>query len=185
MTTADLVALIRKNPITFACGAFCLLLGLSYYFRFQLVDEAETELAQRTAEAERYALNGKNAAQLKEQLEALVVANKEVDTRIVRASQLGLNHQYFYKVFGETGVKQIDLRQTGLAPVPKGAKNAFVPVGFTVSVQGEYAQLLRFLRHLESGARYCRVLTASCSLPGADRLGPLTLSLNLELLGQP
>lgn len=185
MTSADLAALIRKNPVTSACALLCLLLGLSYYFRSGLVEETEAELAQRTAEAERYSLNGKNAIQLKEQLEALTAANKEVDARIVRAGQLGLNHQYFYKLFGETGVKQIDLRQTGLAAVAKGAKNVFVPVGFSVSVQGDYSQILRFLRHLESGAKYCRVLSATCNSPAGDRGGPLTLSLNLELLGQP
>jgi hypothetical protein len=185
MTSADLLALIRKNPVISGCAVLCMLLGLSYYFRSDLVQETENELAQRTTEADRYALNGKNAIQLKEQLEALVAANKEVDSRIVRAGQLGLNHQYFYKVFGETGVKQIDLRQTGLATVAKGAKNVYVPVGFSVSVQGEYPQILRFLRHLESGARYCRVLAATCNAPGGDRGGLLTLSLNLELLGQP
>ena len=36
---------------------------------------------------------------------------------------------------------------------------------------------------LEGGSRYCRVLTATSSVPVGERGGPVTLNLNLELLG--
>ena len=56
---------------------------------------------------------------------------------------------------------------------------------FTITVQGTLPQMLDYLRHLESGARFCRVLSVSCGVPVADRGAPVTLSLNLEMLGLP
>src|SRR5215212_464410 len=108
MTTEDIIAVIKKNPISLGCALLCLALGAGIYFRGSLIPDAEAELAQKTAEADRYASNIKNSAQLKEQHETLIAANKEIDGRIIRASQLALNHQYFYKIVAESGVKLVD-----------------------------------------------------------------------------
>lgn len=185
MTNEELFGFIKKNPVSVGCGLLSIALGAGIYLRSGEVPAAEAELAQRTAEADRYSANIKNAAQLKEQHEALVTAAKEIDSRLVRASQLGVNNQYFFKLENETGTKLVDFRQGGLMAV-KGGKPNFNPVAFTVAVQGELPQLMHFLHLLESGAHYCRVQSATC-LPaggtGAKRL--LTLTLNLELLGLP
>lgn len=185
MTAADFTALIKKNPISFGCGLLCIALGAGIYFRGSLIAEAEAELAQKTAEADRFASNIKNSAQLKEQHDTLVAANKEIDSRIIRAGQLATNYQYFYKIVAESGVKLIDGPRQGSVGGAKTGKNAFMSVGFSVSVQGDMSQLQHFLTLLESGARYCRVLTTTCTVPGNDRAGPLTLNLSLELLGVP
>jgi hypothetical protein len=81
-------------------------------------------------------------------------------------------------------VKILDLRQT-TATVAKPAKGTYAPVSFAVTVQGSFPQILGFLRQLEGGAHYSRVLTATCSTNAAARASPLTLALTLELLGLP
>lgn len=186
MTNEELKALVKKNPISVACGALALLLAVGLYFRSGAVPEADAELATQTADAERLALNLKNSEKLKEQLDALAGHNKTIESRMVRVSQFGNNSQFFYKLFADTGVKQVDFRQvTTAANMTKGAKSAFIPVAFNLSVQGSMAQILDFLRQLEEGAHYSRVLTASLSSGGGARGGLLTLSLTLELLGLP
>ena len=186
MTKEELIALIKKNPVSFGCGALSLALAVGLYLRSEAIPEAEDELALKSAEAQRYALNLKSSSQLKEQHEALVADNKTIESRMVRVSQYGVNTQFFYKLFADTGVKQLDFRQsTASANVPKGGKATFFPVAFSVSVQGSFAQIIDFLRQLEDGAHYCRVLNATCSGGAGNRAGPLTLSLNLELLGLP
>jgi hypothetical protein len=123
---------------------------------------------------------------LKEQLDALVAAGKEVDARLVHTSQQLNNIQFFYKLESETGVKMISGPTQGLPNVPKGAqKGVFLQLPFSITLQGTFAQVLDYLRRLESGSRYCRVLAVTCSVPVTDRNTPLTLSLNLELLGLP
>jgi hypothetical protein len=184
MTNEELIAFVKKNPISVGCGVLALAMAGAIYFRAEEIPTAEIELAQKTAEAERYALNINYAAQLKEHLDALVAANKEVDARLVRVGQLGTNTQFFYKLQSETGVKLVDFRQN-TTTAAKTAKSAFVPVSFAVSIQGTLPQLLDFLRQLESGAHYARVLTATCGANPAQRNFPLTMSLTLELLGLP
>lgn len=181
MKNAAFMSFVRKHPVSVICGAISLVLVVAIYFRRQTISAAEEELALRTEEGERYAANIKNSAQLKEQLDALLTANKEVETRLIHASQLGVNSQIFYKLEADTGVKLIDFRQLPtLTPV-----KTYSAIGFAVSMQGELPQLLNVLRSLESGAHYCRVLSATCNLSASNRQAPLTLALNLELLGVP
>lgn len=189
MTTATLVAFCKKHPISSGCAALTMALAAAAYLRQDEVPGAEAELSLKSADGDRVALNNKNAAQLREQSEALSIAQKAIEARLVRPRDLGTNTQYFFKIEGDTGVKILDLRQTSgtnASNSPKAAaKSAYVPVGFTVSVQGTLPQVLDFLRQLEGGSHYCRVMTASFSSNSAARNSPLTLGLNLELLGLP
>lgn len=184
MTNDELKALIKKNPVPFACGVIAVAVAVGLYIRSGDIPAAEADLAQKSATAEKYALNITYSAQLKDQHESLVAANKQIEGRLTRASQQGINTQYFYKLERETGVKLVTFGQSAGAPA-KTAKASFVPIGFNVAVQGTLPQVLDFLRKLESGTHYCRVLTANCSANAASRSAPLTLSLTLELLGLP
>lgn len=187
MTGRELIGLGRHRPFIASCVALGLGLVATLYFRAGLVPEAEAELAQKTAEADKHVANVTHSAQLKDQLAALVAARQEVDARVIRAGQLGINYQYFYKIIAESGVKQVDLRQAPVVPAAatKASKAGFVPVAFTVVVQGDFRQVLHFLRLLDSGARYGRVAAATVSQVAGERGGAILLSLNLELLGQP
>ena len=186
MTNAELLAFVKKNPISIGCGVLSLLLAGGIYYRSGDMPDAETALTQKVGEAERYEANLKNASQLKEQLEAMVDASKEVDRRLIRVGQSLTNYQYFYKLESETGAKLTVDQTTKTAPKALG-KAGFVPIGFNVTVQGNLAQVLDFLRRLESGAHYCRVLSANCSTTGVGATpgAVLNLNVNLEMLGLP
>lgn len=185
MDKGDAVQLIRRNPVGAACGVIALLLGGWTYFRADAEPALEAEFAQRQSDAVRLGNNVKHAVQLREQLRALQAANKAIDARVVRAVQVGANSQFFYRLESETGVKLRDLRPAPVVPPAKGAKSPFVAVGFSVSAEGSYGQLLDFLRRIEEGPHYSRILTASLSASVSDRRAPLTLALNVELLGLP
>jgi Tfp pilus assembly protein PilO len=182
-STSSVVTVVKKNPIGVVCGLLTLALAATVYFRSDRGEELQTELDQKSAEASRLALNLKNSAQLKDQLDAIVAAQKQIESRLMRADELPTNRQYFYKLEADTGVKLLDgsLRQS---PGSKKDSKAYLPTTFSVSVQGDYRQILTFLRRLETGSRYCRILTASCNST-AERGPTLVLSLTLELLGAP
>ena len=104
---------------------------------------------------------------------------------MVNASELAKNLQYFYKLETDTRVKLLSLFQNPV-PAPKpGAKPALTGIGYTVSYQGGYAEALNFWSRLESGAHYSRLISANISTNSSTREGPVTVSLALELLGQP
>ena len=175
----------KKQPLVLVCVVAGVVLAGAIYWRSGTIPEAERLLAEKSAEAEKLATNIRFSAQLKEQTEAVESAIKAIDERIIRASQLGANTQYFYTIVNETGIKLIDLRQTTPSTVAKPAKSLFLPVVFSISVQGDLKIILEFLRQLENGTHYCRVLNATCSGNSANRAAPLTLALTLELLGTP
>ena len=185
MSSQTLATGMKRKPLVVGCVVASVVLAGAIYWRSGTIPEAERVLAEKSAEAERLATNIRFSAQLKDQTEAVEAAIKAIDARIIRASQLGANTQYFYTIVNETGIKLIDLRQTTPATVAKPAKGSFLPVAFSVSVQGDLNVILEFLRHLENGAHYCRVLNATCSGNSANRATPLTLALTLEFLGTP
>jgi hypothetical protein len=150
---------------------------------------------QKTTESRRLKSNITNSAQLKEHLAALELANSKVSQRLVRAGDLATNQQYFYKIESETGVKLTDLRPGSgpIQPVGKGAvaKALYPSVPYACSVQGTYGQILDFLRKLEEGEHFQRILSANVSLSGgssddaASAADPmLTLVISIEFLGQ-
>jgi len=102
----------------------------------------------------------------------------------VRASQFGKNLQYFYKLEGDTGVKLVTDPRIAPPLAKKDPQAAYVSIPCNLSVQGNLPQLLAFLRGLESGTHFARVQNVALT-SSADRNAPLSLSLNLELLGLP
>jgi len=184
MTNAEFVELIKRNPVRVISGVVAVLCAASVYYLSDQIDIATQALAQKTAEGERLATNVKFSAQLPEQLEALTTANAAIQARAVQASQLANNLQYFYRLETESGVELVDLRQTtGAGRV--NAKASSNGVGFAISVKGDYPTLLGWLRRLENGPHFCRVMTASMGLAGVDRAAPPVLAISVELFGQP
>ena len=179
MTTPELMAVVKKNPIPFACGILSLALAVAIYFRSDAIPDTMTELDERSGQAHRYALNITNGVQLKEQLEAITAANKDIEARLIHASQLGINQQFFYKLEADSGVKLTDVRQLTR---PAATGGTFQPIGFALTVQGDFPSVINFLQTLESGTHFCRVLSATCT---GGRTGPVTLVLNIDLLGRP
>lgn len=185
MTNEELFALVKKNPIGVGCAIVSLALGAGIYFRGDELPVAAEELTKKSDEAGRLAANLQNAAQLKEQVDALAICEKELDARLIHASQTLPNQQYFFRLEAETGLKMTVISQ-GILAVPKNApKTNYVGVPFTITVQGTMNQIVDYLHRLENGSRYCRVMSATCGVPVSDRGSPVTLALNLEILGLP
>jgi Tfp pilus assembly protein PilO len=196
MNTKVISAWLKKHPFAAACVGLSLVLLGAYFFRQDAVPQSETLLADRTAESRRLKSNITNSASLKEQVAALEEASRKVDQRLVRLADLAKNQQYFYKIEAETGVKITDLRPGGAASSaaakpPAGVKKHYSSVPYSCSVQGTYTQLLSFLRKVEEGEHFQRILTATVSMAGgsgeddAAAADPtLSLSINIEFLGQ-
>jgi hypothetical protein len=176
--------LVRRHAISVGCGLLSLALILTVYLREDEIPQAEAELAKRSAERDQIALNIKNSAQLAEQNDSLVGSLRQIESRLIRPTDLGTNTQYFYTLEQETGVKIADLRQGNVGPPAQGAPAKLMPVGFSIGAQGTLPQILNFLRQLEGGRHYCRVLTASFVGNSASRNAVLTVALNVEILGQ-
>lgn len=193
MTGADLLALLKKQPIGSACGIICIVCGLLLYFRSDKEGEAQQQLEQKTKEDQKIVANVRNATGLPQHVEAMQAAAKQLDSRLVRAGQLALNQQFFYRLESETGVKLIDVRQSPLPTARPGAAKApaslYAAIPFNISIQGTFRQVMNFIERLEKGPHFARFNTVNFTKAGGpDGLGTadvMTVTFAVELLGTP
>lgn len=187
MSNSEISVFVKRHPLGTTCVVLALVFAVGSYLVNGRLADATALLEQKTSEGARLATNLKNGAQLADQVTALSAAVAKIESRLIQPTQLATNLQYFYRLENESGVELIDLRQTSTSaqPAKPAATKSTTGVGFAISVKGEYDVLLGCLQRLENGFHISRLLSASLSTGSVDRSGPLTLSLSLELLGQP
>lgn len=177
----DAKALVKRHPVPIWCAGLSLVLLLAMYFRMGSLDEVQAKLDEREKVLSKLVNNVKFSAQLESQLAALSAANEVFNTGALRVSELARNQQLFYKLEVESGVKLIDIRQVPLPALAKGAApTVYVPITFSVSILGDYAQIMKFLKLLEKGAAVSRLTSATIGQPLE---GGQTVTINVELLG--
>jgi len=193
MNLETLKITIKKYPV----GSSALVVGLIMLVALvvRYLDVATLQEAHDTAAAEgqRLGTNISHAVQLTEQTQVLEAANAVIASRLVNPSDLAINLQYFYKLEAEAGVKLLDTRPVDARSGAKAAaKGLYTPVQYIVSLQGGYGHVLAFLRQLEHGTNFCRVISSSLSQgqagqerSGAEKSGgDMVMSLTVELLGK-
>jgi capsid protein len=196
MTAIKLPSFIKKQPVAMVCALFCVGLALAIYFQKTALAKAQADLDDKTSQANHLKENvnsanslSNKADRLDEQYAKMTQAIQAIEARLVRANQLAINLQYFYKLEADTQTKLVDLRQTGTSASAKNSGKAYVGVDYSINVQGSYLQLLDFLRRVENGEHFSRVKGLTLSGAGAGETPVagqnFSLSLNLEFLGLP
>jgi hypothetical protein len=189
-TSKDLVALLKKHPVAIGCGTLSLILLAGSYLRGSRASELSDQLKQKEQEGQKILDDIRNGANLAEQYDALTATTKELDSRLVRSSERARNQQYFYRLESDTGVKEISLLPGAVgANQPKAPKTIYTSIGYTISVQGDFRQILDFMGRLESGQHFFRLVSGTVAREGArtsaEATAAVTLTLNLEFLGLP
>jgi hypothetical protein len=188
MNLAALKTYIKKYPVGASAGLLALVMASALVFRHFDFAETQSAFDVSAAEGQKLEANIAYAGQLEEQLKALEEANKMIAGRLVNPSDLAINLQYFYKLEAETGVKLVDTRPIdSRAPAKAAAKGQYTSVQYAVTLQGSYARTLTFLRRLENGASFCRIISGSCTQAQAEQgkgSGETSMSLTVELLGR-
>lgn len=190
ITSKDLVAVVKKNPVAIGCGALSLILLAGSYLRSSRAGELSDQLKQKEQEGQAILDDIRNGANLAEQYDSLTATTKELDSRLVRGSERARNQQYFYRLESDTGVKEISLQPGGVAGPPlHGPKPIYTSIGYSVTVQGDIHQILNFMTGLESGQHFVRLTSATVTREGnrtsAAATAAVNLTLNLEFLGLP
>ena len=175
----DIIQIVRKYPVPAVCLMLLVSAGIALYFRFSLLEEANTTLEERSAELKKYKSNIAASAQLDSQLAVLLKASAQLQTAVIRITELAKNPQFFYSLEKETGVKLTDVRQMVFS-APKGPADTFIVVPFTIAAEGEYSNLLTFLKRLEFGNNIVRISSASLAPTQGTKL---SLSITVDVLG--
>jgi len=186
MTSADVFSFLKKHPVGVACGLLSVIFAALIYFRSSIIDEKQSEYDSKAAEAAKIISNVSLSKNLREQVDEIQVQTKDLESRLIRAGQLAINLQYFYKLEAETEVKLLDVRPNAL---PRNSATGYSGVPYNVTVQGPYKQVMVFLNRLEHGRHFCRftnVVFGKASGGGdSSPQNIMTVTINLELLGVP
>jgi hypothetical protein len=190
LKTQVIEAFLKKYPLAIGCGALSLLLLIGVFVRGSNAGDLSTQLKQKEQEGQMILENVRNGAGLSEQFETLSTATRDLESRLIRGTERARNQQYFYRIESEAGVAEISLQPVSASPDQRrGPRTLYTGVGYVVTVQGDYRQILDFLGRLESGSHFYRLIRGSVQRSrqggAANAGGAITLSLNLELLGLP
>ena len=172
-----LIGALRKYSVLSVAVLICIPLAAVCFYRFDAIIEQQAELEKVQAVSSLYRANVVNASQLQQQVDFLVQAKAAIAKRAFRTESLPLNLQYFYKLETDVGVKYLNLNPTGRAAAASKS-GGYIPLNFSVSVQGSFHQIITYLRCLEQGAYFCRINSASVLSSGST----VTLNLDLDLL---
>ena len=186
MSGTDIIAVIKKNPIGVTCAVISLLCGITLYLGADSIEENRLKVEEITKQSQAMLTNVRNAAgvSLFQQAELMQRASKQLDDRLVKASQLATNLQYFYRLESDTGVKLNDVRPS---QVGRAAGGTFIGIPYTVTFQGTFKQVMEFLQRVESGKHFSKFISVSLNKAAGteSNAAMLSVSMNIELLGTP
>lgn len=174
----------RYRFASIAAG-FSVVLAAAYFFRGGALDSARAECENLEAEGKKTERNVRNAKDLEKHIAAMQSGLVQLEAKLARVDDVSGSQEYFYGLEGASGVRVTVLRPLGLS---KGnAATSYQPTGFNVVVEGEYGQLIAFLRSLENGSRLYRLVDfavqrasgGSSTDSAAKPRGVLTINLQL------
>jgi len=178
----QLAAAVRRAPLVATSLTLLLVLGVANYYlwdRQQSLDQQHTEV-KRSGEAMLLSLT--SHARVSAELAKVQEALKVIDQNLVAEGDLAENLGYFYQMETASHVRLSQLNQLNSQPASDG--NPYKSVPFNLRATGSYAQLMAFVRQMETGPRLLRIKSYTFSR-GEAKGGALFLDLTVELLGSP
>jgi Tfp pilus assembly protein PilO len=187
MTADDFKVMAKKHPISVVCGVIAIVCAVVLYFRSDKIDEDKSLYDDTAKSAKAILTNVSNSQGLPQQTEAIQHAVKELDSRLIRGSQLAINLQYFYRLESETSVKLVDVHQGGSGQARGAGKSSYTAIPFAVNIQGNFKQVLDFIQRVQNGPRIARFNSVSFTKVAGDNVAPdlFSVSMGIEFLGTP
>jgi hypothetical protein len=176
----DIVNGFKSYPVPATCFIIVLVALLSFYFRADLLSETADKLEGRNKELKKLKANIAASVQIDDQLAVLTKANEKFMATAMRVSELAKNPQYFYNLESQTGVTLADVKQIVTSAPAKLAPDSYFVIPFSVTAEGEFKQLIKFMRTLEYSDNVSRVASVAMSPTQGTRV---SMSVNMEVLG--
>jgi hypothetical protein len=184
------LTLLRRHLLATICGGLTLVVVAAFIYRFGVLDEKKQLLDQAQKDSDALHHNLRNSAELSEHLAALKTGLERLEGKLMRSDDVAAYQQYFFKLESDAGVKILRLQPlNSVRAVGAKPAGAYRPLAFDLTVEGAFADVLAFLRSMETGTRHFRMVSFSArpagTSPGnaAGGTNVVTVALSLELLG--
>lgn len=181
MTGADLMEKIRRFPVPVISGAIVIVCLLAYYFRIDLITRLDAEQNDVLNQRDQVDLNLVAGGNLAEHMTEMRAQFAALEARVVQPSELANNLNYFYQLESNTSVGLVELKQNAGSDKP-APKKTLGGIGYSVSMGGNFKQMVSVFNELENGSRIYRLRSFNLER-GREGQSAVQLSLSLELLG--
>ena len=177
----QLINAVKRGPVLFICLVAFVGLGVADYFLWerQKAIASRHEEVRRSGESMFSSLS--SHSRLVGELNTVDEALKQIDDNLIVEGDLAENQGYFFQIETLSRVHLTQLNQLSSQP---SEDRPYKAVPFSMRVTGTYAQLIGFLRELESGPRQMRIRNFDFSRSDT-KSNALTLGLTVELLAGP
>ena len=168
----------RRHLVTITFVALLVVLTAYYFLRAGAISSKQALIDEKSKSIRKLTTTVKNAVDIEKHTERLKIINNAIDTAALKDGELAANQQLFLKLESETGVKILDIRPQGVVSAAPGSNYVFM--NFSLSLSGEFSQIIKFIKKIERGPTLSRIANASI---GSEAEGEQSVALTVELLG--
>jgi len=167
--------------------ALSIILAVGWFVRGSRLNSILEEQVQVEAEWSRVDYNLRRSRNLEADLERAQELEAEIKSRLLNPDEVAINHDYFYQIERETGVRLITLNQGGTAePRTVGGLPSLRQhdaISYTLSVEGGFPEVLNFLSRVAHGRHLVRVSALNLSAATQGGSSVITANLQCQILG--
>ncbi|MFP4540317.1 MAG: hypothetical protein ACLFR7_01695 [Opitutales bacterium] len=186
-----LLGKLRQHPVPLVAMVIIFLSLAGILIRSGTHEATAEELRQTEQEWDRINNNLKRSRDLAKHLAELETAHANVADRLIDPAERAINDDYFYGLEEESGVRLAALNQGGVIDTTDGKIAGVSPfkqyqlIGYSVSVEGTFEDIVTFLAALDNGRHFSRVSGFSVARAQGNEAGRLIVNLQLQMLGDP
>ncbi len=189
MNTQELIAKIKQYPIVVGGVILSLILVGAYFTRSGGASALDAKINDMENQLKRFTVNFENSTNLEPQLEEMKTLSAELNERTMDGLQRGLNLDYFYQFERDSNLRIINVAQqegadTTGETVGKPKLERFDSIGFIVTAEGKYEDLLSFLYELQHDQYFVRIDSFSAQMASDALQDNIRVELRLEILGK-
>lgn len=190
MELSEISKNVLRYPVLLVCGILAPIFLLVVVMRSSKTDAFEQEIGTLERQWRQMQVNIERSFNLETDVQAIAHGAGEIQQRLMRETAIAANSEFFYRIEAESGAS---LQNFNIGNAGDGNNMAagigrlqhFQVLPFTMVVQGEFAQILRFIDLLKAQAYVVHVDTLVLSRPqGARDAQQLSASLRCYVLAE-
>ncbi len=181
-------AILRQNRTAFALGALAFVFLVLLIVRIPKTGELERDLESERMALRRMQQNIAQGADLHAQLDLLNEQVAQIDDRLMERREVAVNYDYFYRMEEAAGVRIQNIQQQAQAAgasVTLPRIELYDVIGYSVTAQGGFEDIVDFIQKLETGRHFVRIQSLNLGSAGqAAPGGHLNAQIELNVLGR-
>ncbi|MCC5807044.1 MAG: hypothetical protein JJU00_12015 [Opitutales bacterium] len=183
-----IISILRQHRVAMVLCAFAVVFIALLVVRVPMTGELESELESERMTLRRMQQNLAQGEDLRGHLDTIKTQVVQIDERLMERREVAVNYDYFYRMEEAAGVRIQNIQQQAQAAgsaVTLPRIELYDVIGYSVTAQGGFEDIVDFIQQLESGRHFVRIQSVNLSSAGqAGSVGRLNAQIELNVLGR-